>query len=130
MTRRANEQQGMFATEAVADIYDLEIETGIEDWYDAVNPRTGAKYESKSTHEGGRFRLWEDQIRSLIASNARGTAWVAFVLLDGSGSVVDVQRREPGTVLEIVNERGGWNRAGHEERDGCQHKLPAEEVMA
>lgn len=122
MTLYSNQRQGRFAAEFVADEYDLDYRPDEADWYDCVNPRTGTKYEVKST-DGGRFRLWEDQIRSLRASDARGTAWVAFVLLDG-GNVVDLARKEPATVAKIVAERSGWNRAGHEKREGRQYKLP------
>jgi hypothetical protein len=116
-------------------MYDLAVENEIEDWYDAVNDRTGTKYECKSTRvvlsngRPGRFRLWEDQIASLEASDRAGTAWVAFVLLDQGGDVVAVQRRKPSTVRKAVENRGGWNRAGHREREGRQHKLPWPEVV-
>jgi hypothetical protein len=131
---RANEDQGLFATEVVAEEYDLELERETADWYDAINPRTGAKTEVKSTHRAledgsvGRFRLWRDQHRSLRASDASGVAWYAFVLLDDSDSVVDVVRAKPSTVGRLVRESGDWNRAGHSERDGPQHKLPWTEV--
>jgi len=124
-----NERQGTFAEEYVANSYGLEHAPGEADWYDAVHPERGTKYEVKSTHTGGRFRLWEGQVRSLVASDGQGTAWIAFVLLDANGNVVDVQRRKPSTVLQLVNDRGGFNRAGHQERDSRQHKLPEEEVM-
>lgn len=98
-------------------------------WDEAIDESTGTKYEVESTHEDGRFRLWEDQTRSLLSSDARGTAWVAFVLFDERGNVEAMQRRKPSTVNRIVRERGGWNRAGHSERDGRQHKLPHDEVL-
>ncbi|WP_121822828.1 hypothetical protein [Halostella salina] len=137
MSQRANEAQGEFATEAVADRYGLVVENGLVDWYDAVNDGTGTKYEVKSTSKrigddypaAGRFRLWRDQHRSLQASDASGVAWYAFVLLDDDGNVVEIQRRKPATVGAIVRERGGWNLAGHTERDGPQHKLPWTEVV-
>jgi len=128
-TERPNERQGTFAEAYVAESYGLEHAPGETDWYDAVHSERGTKYEVKSTHTGGRFRLWEGQVRSLVASDGQGTAWIAFVLLDQGGNVVDVQRRKPSTVLGLVNDRGGWNRAGHQERDDRQHKLPEEEVM-
>jgi hypothetical protein len=133
--RRANEEQGRFATNLVADQYDLEVDTETADWYDAINPRTGAKWEVKSTHkelasgEPGRFRLWRDQLLSLRAADARGTGWMAFVLFDESDDVVAVQRRKPATVARQVRERGGWNEAGHAKRGGPQHKLPWMEVV-
>ena len=85
-----NEEQGMDATYEAAREYGLEPETEAADWYDAVDPETGAKYEVKSTvvsysgeySEGapGRFRLWEDQHVSLTAANNSGTAWYVFIL--------------------------------------------------
>ncbi len=135
MGQRSNEAQGEFATEHVADVFNLVVENEIEDWYDAINERTGTKHECKSTRRElsngrpGRFRLWEDQIASLEASDRTATAWVTFVLLDQGGDVVAVQRRKPTTVRKIVEKRGGWNRAGHDQRSGRQHKLPWPEVV-
>jgi len=71
--------------------------------------------------------VWEDQTRSLIASDSQATAWYAFVLFDEDRGVFLIQRRRPSTVLEIVNERGGWNRSGHDM--GPQYKIPYEEVF-
>lgn len=136
MTRdHPNERQGEFATEYVADEYDLEVENDVTDWYDAVAPSTGTKYEVKSTHQTlasgatGRFRLWEDQHRSLVAAeSAEGqTAWYAFVLLDDNDSVQDVVRRKPSTVTGIVG--GEWNRAEHDDRGDGQHKVPWYQVF-
>ncbi|WP_436929114.1 hypothetical protein [Halosimplex halobium] len=89
----------------------------------------------KSTHEtlasgaAGRFRLWEDQHRSLAtAEGAEGqTVWDAFLLFDENGDVVDVVRRKPSTVTEIVG--GEWNDAGHASRDGRQRKIPWDKVI-
>jgi hypothetical protein len=39
-----------------------------------------------------------------------------------------MQRRQPSTVLRLVNERGGWHRSGHGEM-GRQHKLPIDVVF-
>lgn len=135
MTRdHPNEQQGEFAIEYVANAYDLEVENDVEDWYDAVAPSTGTKYEVKSTHQElasgatGRFRLWEDQHRSLVAAESAEdqTAWYAFVLLDEDGEVEDIARRKPSTVTGIVD---GWNRAEHDDRDSGQHKVPWYQVF-
>ncbi|WP_162562457.1 hypothetical protein [Salinigranum rubrum] len=125
--RRANEEQGAFTEQLVADRYDLEHRPDEADWYDCVNPRTGTKYEVKSTHEtlasgaSGRFRLWEDQHRSLTVSDGQVTAWYVFVLLSETGEVVEVRRMKPSTVTEIVD--GEWNQAGHRKRKSRQHKL-------
>jgi hypothetical protein len=133
-----NRRQGAFAERYVAESYDLDHRPNEADWYDCVHPR-GTKYEVKSTTETysgeysdgatGRFRLWEDQHRSLTAAEGSEgqTAWYAFVLLDTDGEVVDVVRRKPSTVTEIV--AGNWNQAGHAERNGRQRKLPWPEVM-
>ncbi|WP_338905229.1 hypothetical protein [Salinibaculum marinum] len=98
-----NERQGAFAEEWVAREYGLDHAPHEADWYDAVHPSTGTKYEVKSTHRTvdngatGRFRLWEDQHRSLAGAEGSDgqTAYYAFVLLDVDGEVVDVQRRHP-----------------------------------
>ena len=138
-----NERQGAFAEEYVANSYDLEHVPNVSEWYDCVHPFTGTKYEVKSTEKrigddypaDGRFRLWEDQHRSLAGAEGaeNQTAYYAFVLLDDGGDVVDVQRRHPSTVTRILDERtddgSPWNQAGHTERDGAQYKLPYTEVF-
>ncbi|MCD2199093.1 hypothetical protein LPA44_04160 [Halobacterium sp. KA-4] len=124
--------RGSTATHAVAERYGLEVES--RPWYDAVSP-TGTKYEVKATSRAladgstGRFRLWEEQHRSLTASDAQGTSWYAFVLLSQSGDVRRIQRRKPSTVTRLVNERGGWYDAGHEGKDGRQFKLAHDAVF-
>lgn len=114
------------AEEFVVEEYNLEHapnEPG-EGWYDAINPRTGAKYQVKSAQKDRRFRLWEDQHRSLTAAEGQNSAWYVFVV---SGK--EPRRVKPSTVTRWVRERGGWNRAGHELRSGRQHKLPVSEVF-
>lgn len=131
--RYPNERQGAFAERYVAESYGLAHVPNEADWYDCVHPR-GTKYEVKSTHEtlasgaAGRFRLWEDQHRSLTAAEgAEGqTAWYAFVLFDEHDDVVDVVRRKPSSVTKIVG--GEWNDAGHAGRNGRQHKTPWEDI--
>jgi len=133
MRQHPNQRQGAFAERYVAESYGLEQAPNEADWYDCVHPR-GTKYEVKSTHETlangatGRYRVWEDQHRSLTTAEGATdqTAWYAFVLLDEDGEVVDVVRRKPLTVTEIVG--GEWNDAGHAERNGRQHKIPWTEV--
>lgn len=135
MSTYSNERQGRFATEHVADQFDLLVENDVEDWYDAVDESTGTKYEVKSTSQElasgatGRFRLWEDQHRSLTSAAAADgqTAWYAFVLLDDANNVADVARRKPSTVTTIVDR--DWNRAEHVERNSRQHKVPWYEVI-
>ena len=130
-SRHPNRQQGRFAEKHVADRFDLEHTPDETNWFDAVNPRTGTKVEVKSTTDEivgrdgtmvpGEFRLWRDQHRSLLASDTRGTAWYAFVLLDDDGHVLEVQRRRPSTVTDVIDE---WVTGGHDERDGPQAKVP------
>lgn len=115
------------AEKFVAERYDLEHNPGQpgERWYDAVNPRTGAKYQVKSAQSGGRFRLWDDQHRSLTAAEGANAAWYVFVVPNR-----EPRRVRPTTVTQWVNSRGGWNRANHELRPGArQHKLPVSEVF-
>lgn len=64
----------------------------------------------------------------MTAAQGAGAAWYAFVLLDLDDGVIRIQRRRPSTVTKIVNDRGGWNRSGHESK-GKQHKLPFSEVF-
>jgi hypothetical protein len=121
-----------FAESLVAEEYGLSELTD-SDWYDCVLRSTGTKYEVKSTSSRirsgpGRFRLWEQQHRSLTTAEGQNAAWYAFVLLDLDDGVVRIQRRRPSTVTGIINGRGGWNRSGHQSK-GRQHKLPIDEVF-
>jgi hypothetical protein len=127
----SSEEQGRWAEQYIAERFDLEHCPDEASWYDCINPRTGTKHEVKSTHvdAAGEFRLWEDQTRSLIASDAQGTAWFDFVLLDRRGNVLNTRRMRPSTVNRLVRERGGWYEAGHHDRPGRQHKLPASELF-
>lgn len=102
------------------------------EWYD-LRTDAGAKYEVKSTSSEirsgpGRFRLFEGQTRSLIRSDAQASAFYAFVLFDEDAGLLRITRRKPSTVLDLVNELGGWNKSGHESM-GRQHKLPYTEVF-
>ncbi|MBV0903924.1 hypothetical protein [Haloarcula salina] len=124
------------AEELVAEEWGLEG-LGLEaEWWDLRHPDRPTKYEVKSTQStigedypaDGRFRVWEGQTRSLVASDAQGTAWYAFVLFDEDAGLLRIQRRRPSTVLSVVQERGGWNESGHESM-GRQHKLPIETVI-
>lgn len=115
------------AEEWVAEEYDLDHEPGEpgERWYDAINPRTGTKYQVKSAEPGGAFRLWSDQHRSLTACEGQKCAWYVFVSSDGRS-----RRVRPSTVTRWVRERGGWVEAGHELRPGAkQHKLDVDDVL-
>jgi len=117
----------------VAEEFDLSQFTDA-DWYDCVDRDSGVKYEVKSTSDEirsgpGRFRLWQQQHRSMTTSEGQNsTAWYAFVLLDLEDGVIKIQRRKPSTVTRILNQRGGWNQSGHESK-GRQHKVPIWAVM-
>jgi len=125
------------AEELVAEEYGLSEFTDA-DWYDCVDRDSGVKYEVKSTSSEinssryrarGRFRLWQEQHRSMAASQgANGVGWYAFVLLELDEGVIRIQRRKPSTITRIVNDRGGWNQSGHETK-GKQHKIPISSVM-
>lgn len=124
------------AEELVAEEFDLE-HVGVDaEWFDCRHPDRPTKYEVKSTHEQigedypaeGRFRVWKSQTKSLVASDARATAWYAFVLFDESEGLFYLQRRRPSTISRLVRDRGGWNESGHESM-GPQHKLPIDEVV-
>lgn len=124
------------AEEIVAEVYGLSGLTRDPDWWDLYLKSTGTKYQVKSTSTQigedypakGRFRVWKGQTRSLMASDAQGTAWYAFVLLDERDGVLRIQRKKPGTVWRIVQDLGGWMPSGHDSM-GQQHKLPFSEVF-
>ena len=97
-------------------------------WCDLVNPRTGAKHEVKVAAPERRFRIWEDNHRSLTASDGQNVAWYHFLVMDSDGRVVDSRRMKPSTVTRIVRERGGWNTSGHA-RGSRQHKIPVGEIF-
>mgnify|MGYP006284538385 CR=1 FL=1 len=127
---------GTVAEELVAEVYGLLHRPDRAVWYDCVLKSTGAKTEVKSCWAvvgqqypaRGRFRIRRDQLRSLLASDASGVAWVAFVLFDADAGEVLIRRAKPSTVARLVRERGGWNEAGHAEFD-YQHKLPYDAIF-
>lgn len=128
----------------VAESFDL-LDVSGDDAEDADlrNPRTEARYEVKSanatvgaglvdgeqTTEPGRFRLWEDQHRSLVGYDAQPdlAGWYVFVYSDAQGTPQVMRRVEPSTVTKLVD--GQWNDASHEGRDARQYKLPIGEVF-
>lgn len=126
---------GDLAEDLVAEEYDLSTFNDA-DWYDLEDRESGAKYEVKSTNSQigeeypakGRFRIWEDNHRSLATSDGQGTAWYVFVLWHERDGLIKYRRRSPGTVTQIIDERGGWNDSGHE-RDARQIKLPISSVL-
>jgi len=125
------------AEELVEDEFDLEGRGLDAEWWDLRHPDRPTKYEVKSTateigekYPGeGRFRIWEDQTQSLIASDANAVAWYAFVLLDENDGEIRIRRMKPSTVNGIIEERGGWNRSGHESM-GKQHKIPWRDIYS
>lgn len=130
---------GEVAEELVAEEYGLSHQPREESWYDVRaydHDDRATKGEVKSTHRqigqdypaAGRFRVRRGQHRSLTVSDGQGTAWYIFVLLDEVDGRAILQRRRPSTVTKIVEDRGGWNHAGHEEFD-WQHKLPIDTVI-
>ena len=98
------------------------------DWCDLVNPRTGSKHEVKTCLPGKRFRIWQDNHRSLTASDGQGTAWYRFLVVSEGGNVLRETKMKPSTVTKMIRERGGWNRSGHA-RGSQQHKLPEKDVF-
>lgn len=117
--------RGSTAQDAVVRTFGLEADH--TSWHDSVNPRTGAKYETKSGRE--KVRIWEDQHRSLTSAEAAGVAWYAFVHVDAAGRVQDIQRRRPSTVTRLVSEHGGWVKSGHARTDGREKQLPIDVVL-
>lgn len=137
-----NQRQGEHAEKWIANEYELEHAPNEASWYDCVNWRTGTKWEVKSAHKTvkvdydgqnerriGRFRLWEDQHRSLAAAAGQEgqSAWYAFVLLNSDGQIVKHRRMRPTTVTKIIN--GTWNDSEHQERGSDQHKIPHPDVF-
>jgi len=137
--QRALQREADFAELAerlVAEQWGLEGLSLDAEWWDLRHPDRPTKYEVKSTSStvgekyagDGRFRVWKTQTESLVRSDAQATAWYAFVLFDEDAGLLRIQRRRPSTVRDIVENRGGWNRSGHESM-GPQHKLPFNEVV-
>lgn len=131
------------AERVAAAIYNYDHAPDEEDWYDAKHRLENSKMEVKSAHtkltwkrksdnkrvsEKGRFRLWRAQLRSLMASNAAGTAWVTFVLFDENDTILAVKRMKPSTVWSLVEDSGGWNESGHDSW-GLQQKLAISDVF-
>lgn len=119
---------GAKAEEFVATVYNVEKDSGTASWYDCVSD-LGTKYEVKATlkergSDIGRYRVWADQHRSLVASDNAGTAWYVFVLLDGNRRVLDHIRCKPSTVTKWVNDNGGWGPSGHTDRRSRQCEIP------
>ena len=106
---------------------DLE-ECSENDWCDLVNPRTNTKHEVKVAAPDRRFRIWEDNHRSMVASDAGNVAWYQFLVVTMNGNVVEERKVKPSTVTTIVNERGGWNESGHV-RGSRQHKIPVGDLF-
>lgn len=124
-------RQGRQAEEFIRRRFDLDPPEA--EWHDGVDP-DGIKYEIKSAQEtvsagdnkteSGRFRLWEDQHRSLTASKGQiGEAYYVFIV--SNREAVKVSATE---VTEWVNELDGWNKAGHSRRDSRQKKIPVDFV--
>lgn len=130
MGKHPNQRQGDDATNIVVNEWNLDEEH--TSWYDAINPRTGAKFECKSTHTEysngakGRFRLWRSQHQSLTSAEASGTAWYVFVLFESDGKLRDIRRMKPSTVTQEIDH---WNLAGHNEKIGRQYKLPWDRIF-
>lgn len=126
---------GNLAEELVAEEFGLS-EFNDAGWYDCQDEDSGIKYEVKSTSSEignkypsvGRFRLWQDNHRSLASSHAGNSAWYAFVYLDEKNGLIKIRRRRPPTVTRIIHERNGWNHSGHK-RGERQVKLPPSAVM-
>ena len=132
---RARGDSGTFAQMLVAAHFGVSHAPDRAEWFDAVDEDRGTKFEVKSTHRTldngapGRFRLWRSQLRSLLNSDAQGTAWVVFVLLDRDGNPVDHRRMRSSTVWRLVREEfGGWDKSGHEEM-GEQQKIPVDAIF-
>lgn len=134
-----NPDKGEFAEALCIETFDLvdpsDRDAGEDtNWYDAIDPDTGTKYEVKSTdkenrYRSGRFRVWEGQHRSLVASDRRGTAWYWFVLFDPAGRI-QTRRVKPSTVTEIVKESGGWSESDHASTEwDYEHRLEWDEVF-
>lgn len=144
LDERAREESGEFAARLVAAHFGpaWEYRPDRADWYDVVHEERPTKIEVKSTHTtidgetpgsfvdvAGRFRVWRSQLRSLIASDAAGTAWVVFVVFDEDGAPIEARRMRPSTLRRIVvDDYGGWDASGHAEM-GEQQKLPIEAVF-
>lgn len=123
----SNEARGRRGEEFACDQFGLERRPDIQ-WYDAVNPRTGAKYEVKTALPDRMFRFWRDQHHSLSGANGRGTGWYVLIIMDDNGDIKRWRRVKPQTVARVIRERGGFNKQTHR-RDQQQKKVPTTEFF-
>lgn len=143
MSRHPNRQQGADTEEWVVNRKNANVVhvPGEASWYDLRRITTGAKGEVKSTHEKiegshndgnfGELRLWKDQHRSLLSSDASGVAWYHFVVVDDYGTVIKYRKMKPKTVSKIIRESDEieWRPANHADRDGLQATIPWPEIF-
>jgi len=137
-------ESGEFAARLVAAHYGATYEPDDADWYDVNTKATGTKYEVKSTHTtidgenpgtfvgvDGRFRVWKDQLRSLIQSDAGdSTAWVVFVVFNAEGTPLEARKMKPSTVWKLVqDEFDGFDISGHISRTK-QQKIPIDALFS
>lgn len=125
--RHEDTDRGYNGEQWVKQQYDLERCPDTR-WCDLQNPRTGARHEVKVALPNRRFRVWKDNHRSLVSSNAAGTAWYDFLVMSRSGRITDHRRMQPTTVSRIVDELGGWNESGHA-RGSYQKKIPVAAIF-
>lgn len=123
------------AEELVADEYGLEGLALDSEWLDLRHSTARRSRKSIYVDEDRREGLRRQSLSRLggtdpLAHRQRRTGdhMYAFVLFDGGNGVLRIQRMKPSTVLSLVNERGGWNRSGHQSM-GRQHKIPRTEIF-
>jgi|GEM_PF-2184495 hypothetical protein len=105
-----------------------DLEASEVDWCDLRNPRTNSAHEVKVCEPNRRFRIWEDNHRSLTTADGQNAAWYHFLVVTDGGNVIEERRMKATTVTKLVRERGGWNESGHE-RGSRQLKIPESEIF-
>jgi hypothetical protein len=119
------QSRGSTAEQAASEKYGFQRVS--ESWYDGVNPQTGTKYEVKSGLN--EIRFWEDQHRSLTASNNQNSARYVVVQTDRSGNIHRMMRKRPTTITRLVNEHGGWVESGHHRTNGREKYIPISDLF-
>lgn len=113
---------GRDAENAAARRWDLEhTGHGFKDLWD---PGAQTPYQVKAATERAsgrppRVRLWEEDHQKMRRFNG----WYVFALYSRGGELEEMVRVLTGTVTKAVDDRGGWNRAGHRNMEGRQLKL-------
>lgn len=83
----------------------------------------------RASGQYGRLRFWKDNFGDL----PEGRAGVIVVIMPSASSTsrrpLVIERLSRAEVAEVIEQRGGWNRSGHD-RGSRQHRLPWTELVS